>query len=137
MSHESIQEMISQFTDDALPQEELPGLFRHLSECEECREFFVHTKKIHDGMKQLIPPVVPAELDKTFSILKIGVPDRPLLERSFTLSVPSILLSVIAMSLFSIAVVLSFDPPPQSGPAREQQSFNEFQSPYSSAPLRY
>ncbi len=106
MSCQTTQERISQLLDNELLSEELQPMFQHLSECEECRTFFLHTKEIHDSAKSLEYVAAPKSIDQKFAVLGMEQ-QQSFLSRKFTISVPSALYSVgaaIVMSVFIYVV---------------------------------
>ncbi len=102
-------EQTSQFLDNELHTEELQPMFHHLSECEECRIFFIQTKEIHDKAKILEYFVLPDEVDQKFTVLGMSENKQSILSRQFTISVLSVIYSVsavIVMSLFMYVMVI-------------------------------
>ena len=107
MDHQSFQEQISQFMDNELPKEQQQALFRHLSECELCREFFSDTKTIHDTVKELAYDPVPHEMDRKFEVLGMKETASHFRNRTLTISIPTAVYSigaVIMMTLFMYVV---------------------------------
>ncbi len=102
MNCQTTKEQISQLLDNELHSEELQPMFQHLSECEECRTFFLHTKEIHDSTKSLEYVAAPKAIDQKFAVLGMGQ-QQSFLSRKFTISVSSVITSVgavIALVLF-------------------------------------
>ena len=102
MNCQTTKEQISQLLDNELRAEELQPMFQHLSECEECRTFFLHTKDIHGSTKSLAYVAAPEVIDQKFAVLGIKQ-QQSILSRKFTISVSSAIYSVsaaIAMVLF-------------------------------------
>ncbi len=107
MNCQTTKEQISQFLDTELRSVELQSMFLHLSECEECRTFFIQTKEIHDGVKSIEYIAAPEIIDQKFAVLGMEQTQQSILSRRFTISVPSALYSVgaaIVMSLFIYVV---------------------------------
>ena len=136
MNHENIQQQISQFMDNELPKERQRELFIHLAECEECREFFVESKKIRDIVHALVDEPIPAEMDRKFSVLRLGNGDHPYVAQKMMVSIPSALLTVIAAFLIGFSLLFSFQTFSGSEPDRFQQTFNDHQFFNSQVPLR-
>ena len=105
MEHNTAQEQISQFLDDELPKEELQPMFMHLGECDECRGFFVRSNSIRDTAKQMRYMPFPDQIDQKFSVLGMNNTQTSLLKRTFTISVPSAMLSVLLVFMISIVIV--------------------------------
>jgi predicted anti-sigma-YlaC factor YlaD len=102
MNCQTTKEQISQLLDNELRAEELQPMFQHLSECEECRTFFLHTKEIHDGAKAIAYVDAPEVIDLKFAVLGMEQ-QQSFLSRKFTVSVSSAITSVcvaIVMVLF-------------------------------------
>lgn len=136
MNHENIQQQISQFMDNELPKEQHREMFMHLAECEECREFFVESKKIHDAVHTLVDEPFPAEMDRKFSVLRLGNGDHPYAAQKMLVSIPSALLTVIAAFLIGFSLLFSFQTLSDPEPDRFQQTFNDHQFFNSQVPLR-
>ncbi|MBI2428913.1 MAG: hypothetical protein HYV29_08985 [Ignavibacteriales bacterium] len=98
---------ISQFLDNELPQELLQPLFYHLGECEECRNFFVRTKVVHEGAKNVEYAAVPKELDEKFAVLEMGEKNVSLMNRKFTISVPTAIYSIGAVIVMVLFIYVS------------------------------
>lgn len=136
MNHENVQQQISQFMDNELPKEQLHELFIHLAECVDCREFFAETKKIHDAVRTLADEPFPATMDRKFSILEVG-DDRPInITKNTLISIPTAMLSVIALFLLGFSVLLTFQTAPGPETERQQQTFNDLQFFNGQVPLR-
>jgi hypothetical protein len=136
MSHENIQEKISQFMDNELPKEQHREMYMHLSECEECREYFAGTMRIHDAVKTLTNESFPADMDRKFSVLRLGNADHPYVTQKMLVSIPSALLTVIAAFLIGFSLLFSFQTLSGPEPDRFQQTFNDHQFFNSQVPLR-
>ena len=106
MDCQTSKEHISQFLDDELSRELLPSLFQHLGDCEECRNFFVQTKLVHDTVKKMKYAAVPEDLDEKFAVLGMEEKKEPLMARKFTLSLPSAILSGFLVFIISIIFIL-------------------------------
>lgn len=107
MNCQNTKEQISQLLDNELSAGELQSMFRHLSECEECRTFFLRAKEIHDSIQSLEYSTAPNEIDQKFAVLGMEEQSHSIFSRKFTISVPSALYSVgaaIIMSLFIYVV---------------------------------
>lgn len=102
MNCQTSKESISQFIDGELPHESLQPLFQHLGDCEECRNFFVQAKSVHDEIKKLKYVAAPNELDEKFGVLGMEREMHPLLSRRFTVSFPSAILSGFIICLMSL-----------------------------------
>lgn len=89
--------------------ETLAAVFRHLSDCSECRKFYVETNAVHSAMHRFPYVKTPAELDRKLSVLGMesGTPHKKV---SVTFSVPSALYSVgaVLMLLLFIYAMGSF-----------------------------
>lgn len=107
MNCQNYQEQISQLLDNELPAGELQPMFRHLSECEECRKFFMQTKTIHDSVRGMEYVVTPNEIDQKFAVLAMGQKQQSLLSRQFTISVPSVIYSIGAVIVLSVFIYVS------------------------------
>ena len=107
MDCQTSKEHISQLLDNELSPELLPPLFQHLGNCEECRNYFVQTKSVHDAVKKLEYVAVPSEMDDKFAVLEMGEKKVSWINRKFTISVSSMFYSIgvaIIMTLFIYAV---------------------------------
>lgn len=136
MSHETIQEMISQFMDNELRKEHHRGLFIHLAECGECREFFSEAMRIHDAVNTLTDESFPAGLDRKFSVLRVDNGEHPYVTQKMLVSIPSALLTVIAVFLIGLSLHFSFQTLSSLEPDKYQQTFNDHQFFNSQVPLR-
>lgn len=114
MSHENIQEKISQFMDNELPKEQHREMYMHLAECEECREFLAQTKKIHDASKELTPEQFPASMDRRFEVLSMGPKISINAPQMITFSMPSAILSGVLIIMMSLLLFLTVSPKQQS-----------------------
>ncbi len=56
MDHTRYQEQISQLIDNELPGNESPGLFVHLSVCQECRGFFYESMQLRSRLSSAPVP---------------------------------------------------------------------------------
>lgn len=108
MNCQTSQEQVSQLLDNELPQESLQPLFQHLGECEECRNIFVQTKIIHDGVKNVGHVSAPKEIDEKFAVLGMER-QQSILSRKFTISVSSAFLSGVLLFMISIMAFVLFD----------------------------
>ncbi len=102
MNCQTSKEYISQFLDNELSQNFLQPLFLHLGECDECRNFFVQVKSIHDSVKKLSYLPVPESLDQKFSVLGLVKKNEPLMNRKLTVSVPSAIYSLCALVVITL-----------------------------------
>ncbi|MFA5834886.1 MAG: zf-HC2 domain-containing protein [Bacteroidota bacterium] len=127
MNCQEHQEQISQFLDNELPQDALQPMFQHLAACGACREFFFTAKSIHDTARQLEYTPVPELLDQKLGVLDMT--SRPLLERRFIISIPTAMLSMIAVFLFGAAVLLSFDSLSSEQQTQQSQMISQFPLP--------
>ncbi len=137
MSHENIQEQISQFMDNELPKQQHRELFMHLAECEECREFFVEMKKIHDASNKLIDERFPLEMDRKFDVLTMASRTSPAIPHVITLSLPSAILSgmlIVMMSLLLFLSVTTKREPMNTSPVNDQAMM---MLPYSPAQVQH
>jgi anti-sigma factor RsiW len=100
MNHQTIQQQISVLIDDVLDAEEQSTVFRHLSDCEECRTFFQRTQRVSRAMHRLTDSPVPDAMDQKFGILDAGLQVRP------TASLRSALVSVGAVLLMSVFIYI-------------------------------
>lgn len=64
MNHESYQERISLYIDNALNDKDTAELFAHLSGCDECRKFMKITMSVHAHVADEELEEVPASLDR-------------------------------------------------------------------------
>lgn len=99
-------ETISEMLDRAAGDETLAAVFRHLSDCADCRKFYADTHAVHEATRRFQHAKAPAELDQKLGVLGMesGYPHKKI---SVTFSVPSALFSVgavLMMVLFIYAV---------------------------------
>lgn len=121
MNHQTIQEQIGLLIDDALDTEEQSMVFRHLSECEECRTFFQRTQRLSRAMHRLPDVPVPHALDLKFSMLGAGLQERPASPvRSAVVSIGAVLL----MSFFIYII----------GTVQAEATLQQYQSTVSPVP---
>ncbi|MDP1675299.1 MAG: zf-HC2 domain-containing protein [Bacteroidota bacterium] len=106
MNCQTTKEQISQLLDNELRAEELQPMFQHLSECEECRKFFLQTKDIHDSAKTLEYITAPKVIDQKFAVLGMEQ-QQSFLSRKFTISVPSAIYSIGAVIVLMLFIYVS------------------------------
>ena len=123
MNCQTTQEQISQLLDNELHAEELQPMFHHLSECEECRAFFLHTKEIHDITKSLKYIAVPEVIDQKFAVLGMEQ-QQSFLSRKFTISVSSTIYSIGAFIAMVFFVYVSGTIQEKQIAAQYQQTMN-------------
>ena len=114
MSHENIQQQISQFLDNELPKEQLRGLFAHLAVCDTCMDFFTHIKQIHDASIELTDEQFPISMDRRFEVLSMGKTVRNNAPQTITFSMPSAILSGVLIIMMSLLLFLTVTPKQQS-----------------------
>ena len=136
MNHQNIQEQISQFMDNELPKEQHREMYMHLAECEECREFFAETMRIHDAVKTLAVESIPADMDRKFSVLHFTEGERPTPAQAMLVPIPSAFLTVIAVFLLGFSLLFTLRTVSGPEPDRFQQTFNDHQFFNSQVPLR-
>ncbi len=103
MNCQTHKEQLSLLTDGALSAEHLPALFRHLSECADCRNFFLHVKVIHETALRMPPAAAPDAADRIIRTLTLGAETPPMVNTTFTVKASSALFSlglVILMTVF-------------------------------------
>lgn len=122
--------------DNELPKEQHREMFMHLAECEECREFFAETKRIHDAVSTLADESFPADMDRKFSVLRLDNSEHPYVAQKMLVPIPSAILTVIAAFLIGFSLLFSFQTLSGPEPDRFQQSFNDHQFFNSQVPLR-
>ncbi len=64
MNCESYQETLSAFLDGNSSEEDAANAFRHLSECDPCRQFLRVTIEVQHDLRAMVPPDVPANVDR-------------------------------------------------------------------------
>ncbi len=122
MNHQTIHEQISLLIDDALDAEEQSTVFRHLSECEECRTFFQRTQRVSRAMQRLTDTPVPEAMDQKFGILGAGLQVRP------TGSLRSALVSVGAVLVMTVFIYII-------GTVQAEGGMQQYHSTVSQAPF--
>ncbi len=125
MNHESYQERISLYVDNALNDKDTAKLFAHLSRCADCREFMKLTAGVHAQIAEEELAEVSLSLDRRVLASVVAASDRS--ERRlwyapvwFTrISIP---LPAAASILFLIIVgSLLFSPILSQGPQRQTE----------------
>jgi hypothetical protein len=106
MNHDINKEQISQLLDNELAGGFVQPLFQHLAECEECRTFFLRANAIQEAAKGLKPVSVPGEIDRKFSVLAIGDQRSTILNRTITISIPSVIMSVGALIMMTLCIYI-------------------------------
>lgn len=122
MNHQTIQEQISLLIDNELHAEEQSSVFRHLSECGECRTYFQRTQRVSRAMHQLPDRSVPRSMDQKFGILGAGLQERP------TVSVRSAVVSIGAVLLMTVFIYII-------GTAQAEVGMQQYHSTVSPAPF--
>lgn len=105
MNHEQVLERSSQFLDGELPTSEQAEMFRHLSECGDCRTMFERMLRVSRAAQRMLPVSVPPALDQKFAALTPVIGSPRFLERR--VSVPAMLLSFIAVMILSVSILVT------------------------------
>ena len=122
MSCEEFQQQISKLLDNVLDKKETPGVFTHLSGCEECREFFGSTMQIRKALQRTSSLPMPEKIDRNvLSAVRTGgwfAPDRrpvPLVNGQRVLRLRTSTVVLLLLMLFLGALFFStqveFQPP--------------------------
>ena len=64
MNCDKYEEQLSALMDNELKDEEAKSLFGHLNSCEACREAFRSAQELRSNLREVVPPMAPAELDE-------------------------------------------------------------------------
>ena len=76
MNCPKFQEEISQYIDNALPEEAAPGLFEHMSGCSSCRDFMGTTLTMRTVLLHELTLPTPEALDNRVMAIASRVPGR-------------------------------------------------------------
>jgi hypothetical protein len=98
--------LMNKYFDNETSDDEMRELFLHLSRSEESRTLFAGMKQVQDALMRAPGIDVPRELDEKFSSLMMVPAERSILQRQFTISLPSALLSGFVVCLLSFMLSL-------------------------------
>jgi hypothetical protein len=98
--------LMNRYFDNEASDDEMRELFLHLSQSEESRTLFAGMKRVQDVLMSTHGIDVPHALDEKFSSLAMLPAERSVLQRQFTISLPSALLSGFVVCLLSFMLSL-------------------------------
>jgi hypothetical protein len=128
MTDEKATLLMNQYFADDAADEELQELFLHLSTSKRSRSRFSALKRVNDSLLRTEDVAFPAALDRRLSFLGLTEKQPSLLQRKYSFSLASAVLSTLMIGLVSVIIFSLFSRSLVSQKTLEQQSLFPMQS---------